>query len=391
MKQCLLDLRDPEIRPPVIDDLRAEAARRGWAMIQGAPAGIQGSDVSRCLDDDFLMWIDEGKRRLRMQRDWRKNPAISRRWAAALHSVRRYPMCETFACVVPGGRVYQRGGAVFTPQNELINESHVLTWNPRRSEWPPKPGRKLAGRVLNLAVAYADSNITHFTIDSALRATMFDTFEGMTCLATPAFRRWHYEMFELLGIRREQIVFTDDLFTECEELVICKTSDRSVIPHIVHLREFRRRIMRNAGVGEAAVNPRRRIYISRAKDKRSLVNEEAAWPLFAERGFEKVFCQDLSLRENVRLFAEAEVVAGPHGSGFINTIFCPPGTKVIELHNPFWWDASTASYGQMLGIEYWHGFCGWEGDPSNSWIDIRKLNRLLDHALGGSSAEPLPH
>jgi hypothetical protein len=390
VNRWLLDRRDPEQDFAKIDDLRAEAARRGWPVEDRVAGRIQSTIPARCLSEDFVKWVTEGQDLLRRHREWHRDPRISWRWANALHAVRRYPVSDTFVCTVPQAKIYQRGGAVLTAQDELIRESYFGLWKPRRSEWTTATPRRLDGRLLHFAVIYADSNISHFTLDCALKATLFASFAGERILATPTFREWHYETFELLGITRDQFVFTDTLVTQCDELVIAKTSDECFFPHEVLLAEFRRRVLAGAGVTDPP-RPTRRLYISRARDKRPLVNEDALWPLWKERGFERIFCQDLATRDKVRLFAEAEVVAGPHGSGFINCLFARPGAKLIELHNPFWWDASTPHYAQLLGHEYWYGF----GENASAAFDTsfprQKLERLLDYALGGPSTDPVPY
>jgi capsular polysaccharide biosynthesis protein len=83
-------------------------------------------------------------------------------------------------------------------------------------------------------------------------------------------------------------------------------------------------------LGDAA--PHRRLYVSRAKARfRRLENEDAIWPHLAARGFEKVFLEELSFREQVRLMQEARVVAAPHGAGLTNMMFCPEGTAIVEI------------------------------------------------------------
>ena len=47
------------------------------------------------------------------------------------------------------------------------------------------------------------------------------------------------------------------------------------------------------------------------------------------RDFEPIFCETLTMDEQVRAFAEASVVIGPNGSAMLNTIFAPPDATVI--------------------------------------------------------------
>jgi capsular polysaccharide biosynthesis protein len=76
-----------------------------------------------------------------------------------------------------------------------------------------------------------------------------------------------------------------------------------------------------------------RVYISRAKAAfRRIVNENEISPALEEHGFEKVLCEDLSLADQVTLFAKATAIIGGHGAGLTNIIYCPPESFVGEIH-----------------------------------------------------------
>ena len=76
----------------------------------------------------------------------------------------------------------------------------------------------------------------------------------------------------------------------------------------------------------------RKLWISRVSQKHSrLVNSDEAQALAVAQGFEVVHLEHLPFSEQVRLFSEAAVVAGPHGAGFANGVFAPPGMRLIEL------------------------------------------------------------
>jgi capsular polysaccharide biosynthesis protein len=89
-----------------------------------------------------------------------------------------------------------------------------------------------------------------------------------------------------------------------------------------------------SGYGISPAAPYRRLYINRSDTrKRRIVNEGEILPGFAKRGFESIAAARFSFRDQVALFAEAEMVAGPHGAGFSNLLFAPQGTKVLEISN----------------------------------------------------------
>ena len=87
------------------------------------------------------------------------------------------------------------------------------------------------------------------------------------------------------------------------------------------IRQVAGRLNRFWGITTAGC-ARRRIYISRRKAAmRRVVNEVEVEPILKEQGFEIVMCEELSLREQAGLFAEANVICGPHGAGLTNMIY----------------------------------------------------------------------
>ena len=82
-----------------------------------------------------------------------------------------------------------------------------------------------------------------------------------------------------------------------------------------------------------------RIYISRALASlrsvrnRNLVNEELIETAARYRGFKVVYPETLTFEQQVAMFASANLVAGPSGSGMLNSTFAPPGTRIIDLES----------------------------------------------------------
>lgn len=72
----------------------------------------------------------------------------------------------------------------------------------------------------------------------------------------------------------------------------------------------------------------KRIFLSRRAARRQY-NEDDVLPIFRDNGFCPVFMDELSLREQVALMANAEYVAGPTGAEWTNLLFCKEGTKCL--------------------------------------------------------------
>jgi len=80
---------------------------------------------------------------------------------------------------------------------------------------------------------------------------------------------------------------------------------------------------------------RRRIYISRADASgRKINNERALIESLARLGFEAHQLVNLKMEQTVEMFANAEIIVTPHGSGASNAMFAPLDTTVIEIDHP---------------------------------------------------------
>jgi capsular polysaccharide biosynthesis protein len=94
------------------------------------------------------------------------------------------------------------------------------------------------------------------------------------------------------------------------------------------------RYLANLIVGED-IKPSRKIFITR-KDamNRNIKNQNEL--LMALKGWETVTLENLSIKDQVKTFAEATHIVSPHGAGLTNLLWCRPKTKVYELtHKAF--------------------------------------------------------
>jgi len=73
-----------------------------------------------------------------------------------------------------------------------------------------------------------------------------------------------------------------------------------------------------------------RVYINR-RDERRLKNEKEVQNLLRANGFDIVTLEDLTLDQQVQLFAYADLIVGFHGAGLTNLLFCEKGTRVLEI------------------------------------------------------------
>ena len=79
-------------------------------------------------------------------------------------------------------------------------------------------------------------------------------------------------------------------------------------------------------------DPHRKIVVLRpgAKTRRMTNSDEL---LLALKGWETVVLETMTVREQMKTFAEATHIVAAHGAGLVNLLWCRPGTKVIEIQD----------------------------------------------------------
>jgi len=74
----------------------------------------------------------------------------------------------------------------------------------------------------------------------------------------------------------------------------------------------------------------RKIFISRRNTSNSrLENQDIVEQIFVENGYEIIFPEIMSFKDQLKIFSEAEFLAGVYGSGFTNIIFTNKNAKII--------------------------------------------------------------
>jgi capsular polysaccharide biosynthesis protein len=99
---------------------------------------------------------------------------------------------------------------------------------------------------------------------------------------------------------------------------------------------------------------RRKIYVERTKGFRTLQNQVEVRRLFEAYHFETVQAEVLSIQEQVELFSQAEIIAGPHGAGFTNTIWMNAPFTVLEIRPEGWDNRSLYHHALASGCSQYH-------------------------------------
>jgi capsular polysaccharide biosynthesis protein len=137
--------------------------------------------------------------------------------------------------------------------------------------------------------------------------------------------------------------------------------------------------------------PPRRFFIRRSTGSainRPLDNEEAVEAVFAARGYTPIAPETLGYEDQIRLFSQAERIAGAAGAAFALLPFVAPGTHVVQLgHREGWsyaWHAWSACFTAPRHFAYYEHpdriamqqGPGWK-DVERWSIDVPRLERVL--------------
>ena len=289
---------------------------------------------------------------------------------------------EAFRATVPGARLvdfYAR--LVFTEDRRLLAESafeHVRARPPSRRL---QAAARLEGRYMALLNQWSESHY-HWLFDTLTRASLLPLDDDAeTPILVPAgLSTAQIESLARLGISRERLVAFDRNHLQVDELVLPSFAGRPGFPSSWAACWLRDRL---------APDPqpkRRRLWVSRAAaPRRGVANELALAKVLDRYGFEPMQPEEHSFGEQLQLFAEADAIAGPHGSALANMVAARDAT-VIELFNERrWGNGCFYAMSDALGLRYWYLRCE-ARRGEHLWVDPALLEATLDAALGSSRA-----
>jgi hypothetical protein len=304
------------------------------------------------------------------------------------------PISRVAVAELPGGRVMNPHRVVIDGTGTMIEEFSTywgtLNWRQHPMYWHPFPGlpHEVSGR-LGVLAGRGDHSYYHFLLDILPRLGLLDT------PGVPAPDRWYAplqhsfqrEILELAGFLPGADVIDADLIphVRAEELLVpgFPDNDLRTPPWAVG---FIRDRLKDPALERV---PGRRIYVTRGSERnnRTVTNEGEVLEMLTSRGFEVIDPGALPVTDQIRAFAEAEWIVGPHGAGFANLAFVSPGASVVELFAP---DYVATCYWKLAccvpGLGYRYLVAPGEpprngmmnGVGSDITVDLTALSAMLD-------------
>jgi capsular polysaccharide biosynthesis protein len=295
---------------------------------------------------------------------------------------------DMFVAAVPRARLLYECGVVVAPDHKLLAD---VSWGGRDEDSQPRrlaamhkfilpPVRRVHGRVAVVTSVEAN-NYYHWMFDILPRFEILQR-SGMIpdyyYLNTTA--QFQKDSLHALGIPLQKIISpSNSTHIEADELIIPSLLGPPFrnTPQLQACKFLRSAFLLNDEIRKA----HRAIYITRRDaSSRRVINEAEIQEEVIEHGFEVVSLTDVPFREQVDLFRQARIVVGPHGAGFTNTVFCQPGSVLIEFHPERWGIHCFERLARLNQLEY-HAITGYVPDASNSsddhTVDRAELGKLL--------------
>lgn len=215
------------------------------------------------------------------------------------------------------------------------------------------PGvERICGEAVVISCPYAN-NYFHFLFDSLPR--LLDLDENSSCPVIlndeRSFQREYYELLCLPAERRVSV--SGSSHWKPDKLIIpsIPLPELNMLGAVApHACDFLRRFLDHSRVC-AQSSSARKIWIGR-RSGRNYANTEAVSEWLVRHSFIECFLEELSVVEQIALFRDADVVAGIHGAGLANLVYCRPGTRVVEVLPEHWGWPFYRSLSAAVGLDY---------------------------------------
>ncbi|NUR45402.1 MAG: DUF563 domain-containing protein [Sphingomonas sp.] len=270
---------------------------------------------------------------------------------------------------------------VFTAAVRAVHDERALLIMPEADETVPGPAIFIG----------CNNNYYHWLIDEIPRLRVLrlsDKDDGRPVLIDKAAQPWQLELLKRFGISEKRLVKVDFLRPQkVRNLLAPSHLSTLMVAHPLAVQFIRENLLK----GAHDANPARgkRLYVARSAGTvagRSIINGDEIWARFKKAGFKRVDPGTLTIDEQIALFRDAEIIAGPGGAGLTNAVFAPPGAKILNLTSSDIACQTFTSIAAAVGQESW--FCGgasmarsyprWIWTNFDYFVDVRDVDICLE-------------
>jgi len=235
-------------------------------------------------------------------------------------------------------------------------------------------------------ISRCDTGFFHWIMDSLPKVLIAEAcgFIGSYLLPSSTTAPWADESLFLLGISRDRIVHHTDSDINARHLFIPTYFSGYNAHHNPEFMTIYRDTIRRAIESKPSI-AKKRILIARKPGTkvRRIINHDEVVEMTTALGFETVYFEDLSLREQLHLSISAEAMIGAHGSGLCHSLFMDENSTLVELF-PFERRQSCDCYEMLATIprHRYHSIESSEDCEGDIVVSVRELRDMLRGALG---------
>jgi tetratricopeptide (TPR) repeat protein len=181
-----------------------------------------------------------------------------------------------------------------------------------------------------------NNNFYHWLLDELPRLSLIEQMslcDSRPILINKNASAWQYELLSMLGIQQERLLAISlDQPTSFKNLIVPSRLSKDMVTHPQAAAYMRKKLF--SGSDHTKPRTGKRIYITRnieAKTNRAFLNEKNIIEKFKRNNFQIVDTGSLSIKRQIDLFHDVDVVAGPGGAGLANILFAPKGARLLSL------------------------------------------------------------
>ena len=293
---------------------------------------------------------------------------------------------QEYVVMIPNGRILTSLGIVIGPDNVHLQDlsggsfrglsQHPLNYD---GKYVP-PARRLKGAAVLLASGLGQRNYYHWTTEVLPRLRLIElSGVHVDYYCIPRRHDYHYESLIMMGIPRDRLVpMGKYTHLQAESLIVPSMNRQEITPENSKYLYDKLTASCDQQIGTRTSG---KIYIARkGRHWRCVLNETELMAKLAPLGFQRYILEEMSFSEQVRLFHNASVVVGPHGSGLVNLVYCQGGTRVVEIGTPVRPNGLFRIIAHHRGLNYVN-YMGTaknvRGDESDIHCDVEELVKLI--------------
>jgi capsular polysaccharide biosynthesis protein len=244
--------------------------------------------------------------------------------------------------------------------------------DPGYQQFRRPPAFHLPGNWTSI-ISYWSRGFHHWIMDTLPRLALLDRFPPDTRVLVPEnLHPYQLETLSWFGVtQRMRPTAEQHLLIENFYFTSPAAMSGAFAPYAVN---FLQRTLLDRR--DAKFESPKNIYVRRVNVSRGLVNDDEVTDFFTRRGWGILDTEQLTMAQQIQLFANARQVCALHGAALTNLVWCRPGTRVVEIVASTFLNGVYEGIAEAAGLDYSFLLC--PGDPDfRTRADLGQLQRLL--------------